>query len=82
VVRGEAFSAVFGSKMSRRCTDAPARVGAITPSVSPRAWVTGEGMNIVSSRVISIAGMACLGRNELVFQVCRQPLGLDSVPEL
>jgi len=39
-------------------------------------------MNMVSSRVIPIAGTACLGRNELVFQVCTQPLGRDSVPEL
>ena len=48
----------------------------------PEGVGDGRGMNMVSSRVIPIAGMACLGRNELVFQVCTQPLGRDSVPEL
>lgn len=75
-------NAVFGSKRSRRWTEAPARVGAITPSVRPRAWVTGEGMNMTSSGVMPSAATACFGRNELVFQVCRQPLGRASVPEL
>ena len=74
--------AVAGSNMSRTCTEAPANVGAMTPRVRPRAWVTGAGMNITSVRSIFNALTACLGRNELEFHVCRQPFGRDSVPEV
>src|SRR5579859_6614107 len=54
--------AVTGSNASSTCAEAPANVGAMTPKVRPRAWVTGAGMNITSERSIFKALTACFGQ--------------------
>src|SRR5258708_32260445 len=73
--------AVTGSNTSSTCTEAPANVGAMTPKVRPRAWETGAGMHITSNRSIFKALTACIGTNELQFDLCRQPSRRDSRPD-
>ncbi len=71
------------SQMSIRWTPAPRISGAMTPMASPVAWVTGDGMNITSPGPIAITSPPrAYTVNVIVFRVCRQPFGRDSVPEV
>ena len=71
------------SQTSIRWTPAPRISGAMTPMARPVAWVTGDGMNITSPGPIAITSppRACTVK-VIVFRVCRQPFGRDSVPEV
>ncbi len=73
----------FGSQTSSRCVSAPTASGTSTPTTSPVACATGDGMNMTSSAV-SWKTLWARPRPEKsrVFQVCTQPFAVDSVPEV